>query len=50
MFWVGRENGFDGRFASRDIRKELLFGMGKCPEGLDPKVFAYIREKGLYRL
>lgn len=50
MFWVGRENGFDGKFASRDIRKELFFGAGNCPEGLDPKVFAYIREKGLYRL
>lgn len=50
MFWVGSEQGFNGKFASRDIRKKLLFEGASCPEGLDPKVFAYIREHGLYRL
>lgn len=50
MFWVGREGGFDGKFASREIRKELFFGTGKCPEGLNPDVFEYIRSHGLYHL
>ncbi len=50
MFWVGDEHGFDGKFSSSEIRKELFFGQGKCPEGLDPKVFDYIRAHGLYRL
>ena len=50
MFWVGRENGFDGKYASSDIRRELFFGNGEKPEGLDPKVYAYIVEKGIYRL
>ena len=50
MFWVGSENGFDGIYSSSDIRKELFFGTGTCPKGLDPKVLAFIREHDLYRL
>lgn len=50
MFWVGDDEGFDGKYASRDIRKELLFGYSRCPEGLDPKVFEYIKRHKLYLL
>lgn len=50
MFWVGSEHGFDGKFASSEIRKELFFGRGKKPEGLDEKVFRYIQEHEIYRL
>ena len=50
IFLVGKEQGFDGKFASSDIRKELFFGSGKNPEGLDSKVFEYIRKNHLYRL
>ena len=50
IFWVGREQNFDGKYASSEIRKELFFGSGKKPEGLDEKVFDYIRNNNLYRL
>lgn len=50
IFLVGEKQGFDGKFASSDIRKELFFGSGKKPAGLDPKVFEYIQKNGLYRL
>jgi nicotinate-nucleotide adenylyltransferase len=47
LFWLGPEQGFEGVYSSTAIRKALL--CGEEPKGLHPKVYAYIKQHGLYR-
>lgn len=48
MLWLGKEEGFEGVYSSTAIRKSLMCNYNECPEGLEPVVYEYIREYGLY--
>lgn len=45
---VGKADGFVGKYASSEIRKQLLKKRNEKPEGLLPEVYDYILEQGLY--
>jgi len=47
LLWLGPEEGFEGVYSSTAIRKALL--CNETPEGLDPKVYQYIKDHNLYR-
>ncbi|MCF0216161.1 MAG: nicotinate-nicotinamide nucleotide adenylyltransferase [Fibrobacteraceae bacterium] len=48
MFLLGKEQGFEGRYSSTDVRRSLLKSRSK-PEGLLREVFEYIISRDLYR-
>lgn len=49
LLCLGPEEGFEGQYSSTAIRKALLCNYNECPAGLEPSVYEYIREHGLYR-
>lgn len=49
MYWLGIEEGFDGKYSSTEVRKSLLCSNVK-PEGLEQCVYDYIRERDLYKI
>lgn len=49
LLWLGPEEGFNGKYSSTAIRRELLRNRDKRPEGLEPSVYQYIIENDLYR-
>lgn len=48
LHWVGKEEGFVGKYSSSSIRKELFLNRSVCPQGLPQKVYQYILSRGLY--
>jgi len=48
LSWLGKNEGFVGKFSSTAIRKELFCNRGKKPEGLAPEVYDYIIKNDLY--
>ena len=48
LFFIGKEDGFEGHFSSTEIRKSLWTKRSVCPSGLFEKNHQYILEKGLY--
>ncbi|MBO7384084.1 MAG: nicotinate-nicotinamide nucleotide adenylyltransferase [Fibrobacter sp.] len=49
LHWLGKEQGFVGKYSSTEIRKVLPYNRTQCPEGLEPTVFQYILDHDLYR-
>ena len=49
LLWLGPEEGFNGKYSSTAIRRELLRNRDKRPEGLEPSVYQYIIDNDLYR-
>lgn len=45
---VGEKDGFVGKYASSEIRKQLMKRRSVMPEGLLPEVYEYILDKGIY--
>jgi nicotinate-nucleotide adenylyltransferase len=48
LFWIGREQGFEGMISSTGIRKSFLCS-GEKPSGLPAEVYQYILDHNLYR-
>lgn len=48
LYLVGEADGFIGKYASSEIRRQLLKHRNQQPEGLLPKVYQYIIDNGIY--